>query len=97
MTGEAFLDAAREGDIAALEAGVTAGIDVNGRATGVDSALCYAVMYGHREAAEWLVRRGANVRHHGQYGRTPLHYAATKDHGLTAFLLAHGADVTAVN
>ncbi|XP_066911304.1 transient receptor potential cation channel subfamily A member 1 homolog isoform X2 [Clytia hemisphaerica] len=40
------------------------------------TALHYAVRYGHFNIVKLLVENGANVNVNGEYGATPLHYAA---------------------
>lgn len=89
---EQLCDAAGHGGSAeAVRACLARGIDPDQVATGRDSPLCHAAMYGHDESVRLLVEAGANVRHAGSYGRTPLHYARSAE--IATYLLDHGADL----
>ena len=55
-----------------------------------------AVRYGHRDAADVLLRHGADPDAKGMCGRTPLQWAAVRGHTEVAkLLLEHGATVNA--
>lgn len=62
----------------------------------VNNAFVYACMHGHRDAAQLLLDKGAqiNVIPGGfDYAGTGLHYAALNGHrAMVEFLLDHGAD-----
>jgi len=58
-------------------------------------ALVFASMGGHRDAAAWLLDRGASVqaRPPFDHAATPLHWAALRGHAeVASFLLDRGAD-----
>jgi ankyrin repeat protein len=87
--------AAFRGDLTVMNLLVDAGADVN--LPGLyGTALAQATWADRREAAEWLVARGANPRIAGIVdGYTPLHWAASSelgDPGVVRLLLGHGAD-----
>lgn len=96
-TAKAVARAAERGEVEALRALLASGAPADAAPEGSDSALCYAVMYGHLEATRLLLDAGANVNHRGAYGRTPLHYAVCVGAELTELLLARGADLRARN
>jgi ankyrin repeat protein len=107
---EDILAAAKAGDRAGVEAALTQGASVNAVATyneqdanelsplGLSglTPLGIAAIYGHRNVAEFLLDRGANLDVRNGFEQTPLHTAA--EHGSTdvaKLLLDRGADVNA--
>ena len=58
-----------------------------------DRALIQAARTGNHEAVKQHLASGADVNATDMIGRTPLHYAATKE--ITELLIANGADVNA--
>jgi len=98
MTTQDFLDAARLGALAQVEAGLRAdptlvrAQDGDGR-----TALHSAAYSGHRELAERLLESGADVNFRDGAGRTPLvHMVAwCTRRDFAALLLERGADVNA--
>jgi cytochrome c len=87
-------DAAKSGDIAALEAALAAGADVNEN-DGRVGPLHLAVTRGHFEAAKLLLARGADVNGDSAAG-APITIAAFKGNAkMVELLLAHGADPNA--
>ena len=56
-----------------------------------DRALIQAARTGNHAAAKQHLASGADVNATDMIGRTPLHYAATKE--ITELLIANGADV----
>jgi cytohesin len=93
-------DAARNGDLAAVQAELDKGVDVD---EGDDSwpemtPLHYAADEGHTEVVELLIANGADVNAKDEEGWTPFHLAAYwggKD--IVELLIAAGADVNAKN
>lgn len=55
---------------------LNAGADPKVAYVGADSALHYAVRVGNRDIVALLLRHGANMRHPGEKGETPLGLAA---------------------
>jgi ankyrin repeat protein len=75
---------------------------VNARGVGDRTPLHLAARGGHRDVAELLLQRGAevNARAEGEFGHglTPLHEAARGGHReVVKLLLEHGADVNTRN
>lgn len=93
---ERLIDAAKRGDLTAVEALLKQGIDVNARQGDGATALHWAAHQDDRETVERLVRAGANVQAVNDLGVTPLLLACTN--GSTAIveaLLAAGANPNA--
>lgn len=85
--------AAREGQLATVEALLKYRAKVATRNKAGDSALMLAVLAGHERVAEVLMKAGAPIN---QDGWTPLHYAAFEGReALFDKFLAAGADVNA--
>ncbi len=64
--------AAAQGDLAALQRLVDAGIDVNSTDYDKRSPLHLAASEGKVQAAEWLLKHKANVNAVDRFGNTPL-------------------------
>ena len=112
LMGSAFADpihdAARNGDLAGVQAELDKGADVNAKDTFffMDSGdgfiipyyertpLHEAAMEGHREIVELLIAKGADVNVKSADGTTPLHFAV-RHKGITELLIEKGADVNA--
>jgi len=99
LVGTAFADlihtAAMNGNLAGVQAELDKGVDVNKRYGGM-TPLHFAVAVGHKEIAELLITKGADVNAKGEWDRTPLHAAATNGKKEVAeLLIAKGADVNA--
>jgi len=86
--------AALDGNIVAIKQHLAAGTDVNAKDDqyGV-TPLHDAAGKGHKEVAELLIAKGADVSAKNNRGFTPLHHAATKK--LAELLITEGADVSA--
>ena len=80
--------AAKVGDVEALTEFLAAGVDAS--AIGPLSA---AASGGHKRFVELLIANGADVTAKNEYGRTPLHNAATME--IAELLIANGADINA--
>ena len=99
LVGTVFADpihtAAKNGDLAGVQAELDKGVDVNASGNG-QSPLHLAAIMGHVEVTELLIASGADLEGTDKYGNTPLHYAA--HHGrkeTTKLLIAKGVDVNA--
>jgi len=83
--------AARVGNIEAVKQHLAAGADVNAKNRGGVTPLLMAADKGHKEIAELLISKGADVRR-GYV--TPLHRAAYHGHKeIVELLIVAGADV----
>ena len=59
---------------------LAAGTDVNVKGGFADGTpLHYAAANGHKEIAELLIEKGADLNAKNVVGMTPLHYATTKE------------------
>lgn len=86
--------AAREGQLATVEALLKYRVRVGARNLAGDSALMLAVLAGHDKVADVLMKAGAPIN---QEGWAPLHYAAFEGRlELLERLLAAGAEVNAL-
>ena len=95
---EAFISAARAGDLAAMQKLLARGVDVNATAYESDgTALMAASLNGQTEAVRALLRKGANVNAKDKFGRTALFEGASSYGPLDVVwaLLDGGADVNA--
>ena len=93
----ALLEAARKGNIEAVKQHLAAGTDVNAKSERGATPLHRAATFGHKEIAELLIDKGADVNAvGGLLGWTPLHSAANGGHKEVAeLLITKGADVNA--
>lgn len=91
--------AAEAGDLSAIERHVANGAAVNGLDGELGlTPLLRAALADRAEAAELLIRRGADVNAAASDGGTPLHAAAFVGHEKTvATLVENGANVNAAN
>jgi ankyrin repeat protein len=85
-------DAASKGDLAAIEALLAEGAEINARGEGGETPLIRAILEGHVDVAELLIARGADVMARNERGLTPLHAATYSGSAEAAWLLLdHGA------
>jgi ankyrin repeat protein len=90
-------DAAEEGNIEAVKQNLAEGIDVDARDYLGATPLHGAATFGHKEIAELLIAKGADVNAKGGIIKvTPLHDAASKGYKeIVELLIDKGADVNA--
>ena len=91
----ALLEAARDGNIEAVKQHIAAGTDVNAKDEDGYTPLHVAAWEGHKEIAELLIAKGADVNaiivSGRKQGKTPLDVAIEFKHTETADLLReHG-------
>ena len=91
---EDLLDAARNGDVAAVTAAMEAGADVNAAQGDGMTALHWAAERGHADVARVLLDAGAAVDRGTRIGSyTPLHLASRRGNAdMARTLLTAGAD-----
>jgi len=89
--------AALVGDPNLIQALLEKGADPDGAKGAPETPLLAALGEQHREAAELLVAKGADLRATSRDRRTPLHFLAAflDDPGLAERMIAKGADVRA--
>ncbi len=91
---EALLHAARDGDLAGLEALLAQGADVDHRDRAGSTALGWAASHGRADAVHRLILAGAVVDHVNEFGDTPLLMATYAGCAASVVdLLDHGADI----
>jgi ankyrin repeat protein len=94
----ALIDAATKGDLAAVQALLAKGANVNARAAGGETPLIMAAVNGRLSVVHALLDKGADVNAGDNHGTTALMDAA--EYGqlqVVQALLARGADVNAKN
>lgn len=93
-----ILDAAENGDLAAVEAAVRAGQSVQTTDDYLRTPLSNAAKNGHVEVAKYLLRMNAAVNSRNKQGETPLMLASRFGHlAVVQVLLANRADPAAVD
>jgi ankyrin repeat protein len=97
VRGFVLRDAAEKGNLARVKALVKGHPDlVFSRSNRGWTALCLAVVYDHKEVAEFLLANKADVNARNDNTWTLLQTAAySGDKEMTELLLAHGADIDA--
>ena len=91
-----MFDAAREGNIEAVEKILDQNVPIESRNRFGNTALIYAVRGGHMPLVKKLVALGANVNKPNLNGKTPLMEAAIKGNmELARYLIGLKADVNA--
>ena len=90
-------DAAYDGNIEAVKQHLAAGTDVDKKGSTLGStALHQAARKGHKEIANLLINKGADVNAVTDNGVTPLHTSAGSGHKeISELLIAKGANVNA--
>jgi ankyrin repeat protein len=87
-----LFDAARQGDLAAVERLLADGTPVDERGRNAETPLMAAALAGEVAVAELLIARGADVMARNKGGLTPLHAAAySGSEAVARLLLEHGA------
>lgn len=90
-----LMNAAKDGNVAAVQHALERGVDVNERTSQGKRPLMLAASEGHVEVAKLLIQHGAEVDAADSYGTTALIVAATAGHHkVVALLLEQGADPT---
>lgn len=93
-----LVDAAKYGDLEAVEDFIAIGKDVNTGDAEQRTPLHYACGFNHLEIAKMLIDEGAKLEVMDSKGNTPLHYAAGYGRPqLVELLLASGANAAAKN
>ena len=93
--GLTWEDAARAGDVQALERLLEAGADINKRDGHGQTALMLAALEGHERAVAFLADRGAELNHTAKYCLSALMLAVIRGHRWVAQSLVNaGADLT---
>ena len=91
-----LMNAAKDGNLKAVQAVVQRGADVKERSNKGKRALMFAASEGHLDVAQWLIGQGADVNAADNYGTTALIVAATAGHhDVVKLLLDNNADVLA--
>jgi len=89
----ALVDAARSGNLAAVQGLLAKGADANAAQTDGTTALHWAVQHDAPDIVQALVRAGANARAANRYGATPVWLASVNGNALVlAMLIEAGAD-----
>ena len=91
--------AARTGDLGGIKRYLSEGAEIDELSPETHiSALSWATMMGHAEAAKLLIQRGADINVRQEDGGTPLHIAVALGRAEMAdLLIKEGADVKAKN
>jgi len=86
--------AADAGDLAKVKAFIQEGIDVNTKVHGCTPLHC-AARYGHKEVAELLIAKGADINAKDTQGRTPIDLAINQGRKeMAKLLVSRGGDVS---
>ena len=87
-------DAAKSGDISAVEQFIGKGVDINVKGKNDACPLIVAALEGQMAVANLLITRDADVHARNKAGLTALHAAAYKGHAdIAELLIAKGADI----
>ena len=91
---EAYLNAAKKGQISILELLLKNGVDINSKDNWKDSALIFAVDNHQVETVKFLIDKGINLNNLDYYGETALFHAISiPDIELVKLLVKSGSDV----
>jgi ankyrin repeat protein len=97
-TRQAFVDAAKNGDVRVLKLFLAAGMDPNAKDDEGNTPLMYGIAEGRTDIVETLLRAKANVNERNPGGGTALDWAASRGKLDTVrLLLDKGADSQARN
>ena len=98
LQGTHWHEAARGGDLAAVQSALDAGADIDITNEAGETGLIKAIQAKQGEMARYLLNRGASPVLADQFGNTALHYAVSpEDAGLISLLLERGANLAAEN
>ncbi|HEC18659.1 MAG TPA: hypothetical protein ENI97_04885 [Gammaproteobacteria bacterium] len=90
-----LMNAAKDGNLQAVQAAAQRDADINQRSNKGKSALMFAASENHADVVQWLLEQGADVNATDNYGTTALIVAATAGHDeVVKLLLENGADAT---
>lgn len=93
-----LITAAREGDVAAVTAGIAAGADLEARDAEGVTALLAATHANQVETARLLIEAGADVNAKDAIADSPYLYAGARGHlEILKMTLVHGADLKSIN
>ena len=88
-----MMDAAKDGNLPAVQATVSRGGDINQRSNKGKTALMFAASENKVDVAKWLIEQGADVNVADNYGTTALIVASTAGHHeIVKLLLENGAN-----
>lgn len=93
----AFVEAALEGNTAAVSAALDKGVPVDLKDANGNTALMAAAFNGHNETMQVLIDAGANVNLRVNQGVTPLMAACGPYPQAVRLLLENGAEVNAID
>jgi ankyrin repeat protein/cytochrome c-type biogenesis protein CcmH/NrfG len=92
-----FIEAAKRGDLEAIELILKGGMDVNAKNAYDHTALMWAASEGHPELVAFLIEQGADIRIKYPGGSTVLMLACRSGNmEIVQLLLQEGADINAV-
>jgi ankyrin repeat protein len=86
---ETLWQAARDGDLDAINSGLSQGAQINARGSYGDTALNLAAENGHLAVVERLLEAGADIENLGGADKTPLMNAAFAGHTRIVQALLH--------
>jgi ankyrin repeat protein len=91
-----FIEAAKEGNVSAIELLLVKGVDVNTTDRDGNTALIWAARHGQRDCVRKLIEKGSKVNVKNNVDWTALIAASRKGHkAVVELLIENGADVNA--